>query len=228
MHRPFRALAGQRFESGSDSQPEAKKSQRPLDVFSRELLESNPEVKLSIESVMAFLAESGLELPAIHITSGEIRTPEGTVPTGFLKNIHTFGLKRRQSNLAVFIKRKPYEEIAGPEFFRANPEEFIKDLYLILKRYAYHGLRTNKDALGEKKNAGNGAPVMLLVEGPLKLDKGSDYDDHYIAKDPIKPGKIFGDLELDKYSPYREHFSELLIDFLKLIEFYSRKKESVA
>jgi len=203
-YRPFENLAGQINLNGylldrSDQEPaQEKPSQKEIDVFCREVLADNPEIKDQIITQMQKMAGLNLALPLVHITSEVVKYPSNTIKSsGFLENINQNGLRSRDTNVAAFVQRQNTTELASPDYFTDQPELFIKDLILILRRYVHHGVRTNKN-IYENKNEGEGIPVMILVDGHTNLIKGSDFDDHFILADKVLPDKIIGKIDLDQ------------------------------
>lgn len=203
-YRPFENLVGQinlngpSLDEPSQESVQEKPSQKAIDVFCREVLADNPEIKGQVITQMRKMADLNLSLPLVHITSEAVKYNDNTVKSsGFLENINQNGLRPRDTNVAAFVQRQNTTELALPDYFAAQPELFIKDLVLILRRYVHHGVRTNKN-IYENKNEGEGVPVMILVDGHTNLIKGSDFDDHFILADKVLPDKIIGKIDLDQ------------------------------
>lgn len=195
----------------------SKLSQKEIDIFCRELLEQNPELKIKIVEKMEKLKEGGEFLPIVHITSRAIRSEQGgdDLDTGFLENIKNEGFHRRDTNVAVFVRRGTRTSPAEPDFYIEKPEEFIKALRIFLQRYSHHGLRTNKNILGENRDSGQGVPIAVVIDGSVPIEHGSDYDDHYILKSMVTPDKILGEIDLD--GCYHSQKSENIIKFAKAL-----------
>ncbi len=210
------------FEQG---QPAVEKpSQKTLDIFARNLLEQNPELKTSILSTMQLLNQERLELPVIHITSVGIKKDEETVTTRFIENIKQNGFRSRHTNVGAFVKRGNKTQRATAQYFIYHPEEFVKSFYLLLQRYAHHGKRTNKEVLGENRDLGEGIPEIIIIEGNVELERGSDYDDHFTLAQGASADQIIDEIDLESYKPYREHLNELLKQFLeKISAYYTRE-----
>lgn len=91
----------------------------------------------------------------------------------------------------------------------------------MVQRYSHHGTRVNKDRLAHSRGQGEGIPAVVLIDGTnVKLEKGGDYDDHYLLAETVEPSKIIGELNLDSYRPYREHLPEIIEKLLQLLESY--------
>lgn len=181
-----------------------KISQKEIDIFCRDLLTRYPELKEKIVKQMHSLEKQKLPLPVIHITSRAISGENNSeTNTGFVENIEKNGFRQRDTNVAAFMKREEKTCLAQPDYYSARPEEFIKSLRLFLKRYLHHGYRTNKNALGDVKDTGQGIPIMIIVAGGAPLERASDYDDHYLLKNNVAPDQIMGKIDLAKHNYYR-------------------------
>lgn len=223
MHNPFEQLDKSRFSFENKHPLIEKQSQKPLDIFSRQILENAPDLRKRISETLQILEQHNSEMPLIHITSREIKRNNEVVSTGFIENIKQRGFKARHTNVGSFIERGAKSQIAQPNYFITNPEELIKDLYTILQRYGHHGIRTNKEALVENRNAEEAIPTLLLIDGNTHLDKGTDYDDHYLLAEDLSGDRILGDIDLNLYKPYREHLADLLDAMLTCIKKYYSK-----
>lgn len=199
-YRPFEQYFQQnptKFSTGIEPNLKERISKKEIDIFCRELLENNSELKEKILRQMENLKEKNLPMPITHITSAAVKSGGGMISTGFVENIKTHGLRKRDTNVGVFVVRDKETTIAKPEFYIRKPEEFIKSLRLFLQRYLHHGVRTNKQALGELRGEGGATPVMVVIEGGVELGHGSDYDDHYILKEGAAREQIIGTINLD-------------------------------
>lgn len=205
-HRPFEKYFQQNptnFPEEPDSVPHEKRSGKEIDIFCRELLARNPELERKIISQMGNLGMQDAPMPIIHITGKAIKRGNEMVSTGFVENIEGKGLRKRDTNVGAFIKRGKEVSIAKPDFFEKNPGEFIKSLRLFLQKYLHHGIRTNKQALGELRDSERAVPAMIFIEGDVKLEHGSDYDDHYILREDVAPEQIIGSVDLSEHQNYR-------------------------
>lgn len=201
-HRPFEQYFQQNpIKPSKKTTPYSKErvSKKEMDIFCRELLENNPELREEILRQMENLRAQNLPMPIVHITSKAIKKGEDVVSTGFVENIEENGLRKRDTNIGTFIERGKKMSIAKPNFFIKKPEEFIKSLKLFLQRYLHHGLRTNKQALGELRGSKNAVPTIIFIEGNVKLEHGSDYDDHYMLKEGTTPEQIIGIVDLNEH-----------------------------
>lgn len=223
MHTPFAELDKSQFNFPPPPYPPEpeKESQKPLDIFARDLLEKNPELRTRLTAVLEDISEANKSLPLLHFTSGSIRNGEGLNTTGFTENIKSVGFEKANTNVAAFVDRGKTTELAEPLDYLDSPDKFIKSLCLIIQRYAHHGSRVNKERLGVNKNEGEGVPTLFLVDGTnVDLIKGSDYDDHYTLDSEVAPEQIIGELNLDSYRPYREHLPEIIAQIFDIMEKY--------
>ncbi|MBI2459692.1 MAG: hypothetical protein HYV53_04045 [Parcubacteria group bacterium] len=184
--------------------PQEKISQKEIDIFCRELLADNPKLKSEIVSQMQNLMKQGLPMPVIHITSRALYgANDKEINTNFIENIEKNGFRKRDTNVGVFVKRDKKTSIAQPDYYTEHPNEFIKSLRLFFERYIRHGIRTNKSALGDFKDSGTAIASMIIIDGNVSLERGSDYDDHYILKDGAAPDQIIGAVDLKEHYHYR-------------------------
>ncbi|MBI2473465.1 hypothetical protein HYV70_02855 [Candidatus Uhrbacteria bacterium] len=229
-HQPFerlhtmldQQLLPSMIEKGQQKERISKKK---IDLFCRELLEENPLLRETITKQMSFLREHKLPLPAVHITSKSLLQKDGTQQsTGFVENIKKNGFRKRDTNVGIFIRRGQKPVPANPEFFEVNPQEFIKSVRLFLERYTRHGLRTNKQVLGDFREKGKGIPAMVLIQGNLALEHGTDYDDHFILKEGTSPDEIIGSIDLEKHNEptSKEDLTHLVQEILNQVDFYYR------
>lgn len=163
----------------NETQSPEKSSQKPIDVFSRELLAKYPELETRItETIKEMVAQKKL-LPLIHFTSDKIRKSDGSeVSTGFVENIVNNGFRARDTNVGGFIGKKNL--LGDPSQFD-KAELLVKAYKKILDKYLHHGIRTNKAVL-QNMEKGMGLPVMIVVNGDLPVEPGTDYDNHFILK----------------------------------------------
>ena len=101
---------------------------------------------------------------------------------------------------------------------------------MVLERYAHHGFRANKSALGNIDGDGKGVPAMIVIDGGLSLEHGSDYDDHYILKNGAAPDKIIGKINLDEHNHHRSEKDVAYIaeKILKLVDSYYATENKAA
>lgn len=209
-----------------NNQAEQKPSQKQIDIFCREILQNNHELKTEIQRCMHILNENNVYMPIIHITSDAIQTQTNKINTGFIENIMKSGFKQKDTNVAVFLEGSGGAAFTNPEYFENNPEEFIKNIKLFIKRYVHHGLRVNKDSLKELKNNGVGIPKMIIIEGNVELQHGSDYDNHYILEETVPPEKIIGNIDLSEHnrSASSKDIEYIAKEFVKLLHSYYTKE----
>lgn len=201
-----------------------KVSQKEIDIFCRKLLENQPELKRAIIAQMENLKKENLPMPVVHISTKAIKNNNGEISTGFIENIKEKGFRKRDTNISAFIRKAEKNSLAKPEFLKDKPEEFIKSLRLFLQRYLHHGLRTNKEALKELKGSSEAVPAMILIDGDVQLEHGSDYDDHYILKNGSTPEQIIGIIDLEKHNRPRseEDITYIAKIILEMINSYYR------
>lgn len=195
----------------SDTLPEVQESDSPQedenislkDAPYREVLETHPELERTIASTMDTLARAGLPVPVFHVTSRAIRFPDGSeVSSGYLESIARSGFRARDTNVAALMERDASARIADPNYFAHNPHKFLRAMAESLSRYAHHGSRTNKETLGEYREAGVGVPTMAVIDASgVSLVPGSDYDDHFLLGDLVPPSHIVGMVDLADRRP---------------------------
>ena len=187
------------METGQETQSkEQRQSKKEIDIFSREVLLKNPELRAMIIKAMDFLEAKGVPLPFIHITSSATRSKDGAeTSTGFVENIKANGFKPGHTNVGGFILRSDGISIAIPTVYSARPEEFVKEIRLFIHRYGYHGIRTNKDSLATRDDEQVGVPALLLIDGRVPVKHGSDYDNHFILTEGAPADSIIGEINLN-------------------------------
>ncbi|NMB70508.1 hypothetical protein GYA27_04955 [candidate division WWE3 bacterium] len=184
----------------------------------RETLEANPEIRDKIVSVFSAIDT----VPAIHITSRAFENKEGRYSSGFLENIQANGFREKDTNVGVFMKRDGTRHLAISDDFVNSPEKFLKELEILLNHYYHHGVRTNKNVLGNTQTESIGIPTMLIVDiSDTKLIPGSDYEDHYKLGESVAGNKIIGEIDLEGIGPrIREELPRISFEFLNQIEKY--------
>ncbi len=204
---------------------QGKPSQKQIDIFCREVIEKNVGLKENILKCMHTLSEKNAPMPVVHITSNAIQIGENKIDTGFVKNIMNNGFKKKNTNVGVFLEGSRKNLLANPSYFELHPEEFVKAIKLFVKRYIHHGFRANKNILGELKNDGVGVPEMMIIEGDLELQHGSDYDDHYILKEGASLDKIIGSINLGEHNSASslEDIDYIVSKFIELLYGYYTK-----
>ena len=59
---------------------------------------------------------------------------------------------------------------------------------------------------------------MLLIDPTdIKLEKGSDYDDHFILSEKTESDKILGKIDLQKYRPVEQNTHEIINEIIRII-----------
>jgi hypothetical protein len=218
---PFEQLHGMRLPEKPEHDTEKKKeSKKEIDILSRDILRDNPELTMVLEMTLDAFTKENIALPIIHVSSKEVRTASSAVQTGFLENIRQRGFRAKDTNVGAFVKRgEEKTKLAEPIDFVKRPEQFVKSVILFLDRYAHHGIRTNKQSLGEMREKGKGVPVMVLIDGDVSLEHGSDFDDHYRLRESVNGEKILGLIELeDRTLRTPENISTILKDFVSIMK----------
>lgn len=209
-------LTNTKFESPENINPKRDRY-KPW----REIIESDKELGEKIKSVFG----SSTLIPAIHITSRAFRTDEGEVESGFIDNILKNGFRARDTNIGVFMGRDGIRKPAIPLDFVNKPEKFLRELETLIRHYYHHGTRTNKELLGDRRDVGEGLPVMLLLDvTDVPLEQGSDYEDHYKLGTSVPRSKIVGEVNLESIgAEIREKLPEIATNFLNLTQDYVNK-----
>lgn len=199
MHNPFENLKDTQFSDREGQLSEQEKtSKKAIDITVRKLFESNPKLRERIVNVMGDLCASSEALPLIHITADTIILQDGSErDSTMVQRIEGQGFRGRHTNVGAFVVRKDQTRLAEPKDYEKYPEDFLKSLITLLKRYWHHGSRTNKDIYAEQRDQGRGVPIMLLLQGDLPLERGTDYDDHYILKEDVSSDVILGNIRLE-------------------------------
>jgi len=177
-----------------------QKDERPSlkDVPYLDILEQRPGLTATIKTTMNQLAAAGMDVPVFHITSRAIRFADGSEQTtGYLESIQQYGLRARDTNVAALMERESSAHIAPPGYFAQNPHKLLRAMAESLSHYAHHGSRTNKQTLGENRDAGAGVPAMVVIDASgVPLIQGSDYHDHFMLGEAVPPSRITGVLDL--------------------------------
>jgi hypothetical protein len=162
------------------------------------LLEQDESLKNKITSTMQALAERHNPMPLMHVTTKAVRFEDGNEEsTGYIENIQSNGFRARDTNVSAFIDPSNSTHFRSPSYFADNPHKLLRQLDQILEKYGHHGVRTNKQSLGEKRDQGVGVPVMMLIDSrEVQLIKGSDNEDHFILHNRVPPDRIMGTVAL--------------------------------
>ena len=91
-----------------------------------------------------------------------------------------------------------YDSVGDAESFKA-PEAFLKSYIVLLRHYLHHASRLNhrnSKVVGGKKIK-DVRPAFVLVRGDLRVDHGTDYEDHFILRNGSSPEDIIGTINID-------------------------------
>jgi len=210
-------------EDSQQNNPQKNLIKLPDRIYS-EALKNDEELNNKIIQTMKSLVDSGIAMPVLHFTSKGIKLDgEPEVSTGFVENIKLNGFRARDTNVAAFVKREQKTFIAEPQYFLENPYKILSDVSKIINRYSYHGTRTNKESLQSNRDKGIGVPVVLVIDASrANLQKGSDYDDHFILKNHISPDFIMGVINVnnnqDQINKTKSFTSELMTKIGEYVE----------
>lgn len=177
-----------------------KKDRTPRkDKLYVQALEESPKLGEQIRQALRRLAEKGIPMPIVHVTSRAVHHVDGTeISTGYIENIQKNGFRPRDTNVAAFTERGNSVRIGSPDYFLSNPHKLLRDMAEIISHYQYHGIRTNKTSLGKIKDQGVGIPTMLVIDTRgVQLLKGTDYDDHFRLYNQVPASNIMGAIDLD-------------------------------
>ncbi|MDP2789178.1 MAG: hypothetical protein Q8O46_04000 [bacterium] len=185
------------------------------------------ELKIKIKAVLNDFAGLHLSMPFIHITVDKIKKGENVVSTGFVDNIESVGFSiNTNGSTFMTLERGELPTVASPEYLAQNPEIFIEGIYLILKKYLHHGIRTNKVQLGHGFKTGSllskgeGMPVVIVLDrSSVKMKPGRDEDEHFVLRQRVQPENIMGKINLaDIQTEIQEdvlYVSEQVIDVME-------------
>lgn len=207
MHNPFSKLVGGswRTEGPTTEGPKLKERQTDIDRFCRELLLEQPELQKAIETVFAQMESQQIPLPLMHVTSSRFEGSSTDGMPSFVDHIRQRGFRARDTNVAALMDRRVNPPIVSDAArFAVAPSAFVKEIILVLQRYLHHGVRANKAVLGTQRDRVVGVPVLLLVEGGVGLERGSDYDNHFRLTEAWSGEHVFGVVDLSRMSSYQD------------------------
>ena len=207
MHNPFSKLvAGSwRTEGSTLEGPKSKERQTDIDRFCRELLLEQPELQKAIETVFAQMESQQIPLPLMHVTSSRFEGSSTDGVPSFVDHIRQRGFRARDTNVAALMDRRVNPPIiSSAARFAVAPSAFVKEIILVLQRYLHHGVRANKAVLGTQRDRVVGVPVLLLIEGGVSLERGSDYDNHFRLTEVWSGEHLFGVVDLSRVSSYQD------------------------
>ncbi|MFZ2975349.1 MAG: hypothetical protein WA055_01820 [Candidatus Moraniibacteriota bacterium] len=215
---------------------ESLPKEHPENKLFLEIDEIPNEIIEKIKNVFEKIKESQMELPFFHITLEAIESKDGTKRTGFIENIKQEGFSIN-TNGAILVKRSRENgtQVASYEDILEKPELFIDDVYLILKKFIHHGIRTNKLKLGYSNKTiksenysrlGKGHPALVILDRTgIPIKRGVDGDEHYVLQRWVSPDKIIGTTSVDLLD--LEDKEQLLVkanNVLELIDGYIKNR----
>ena len=199
---PWAILKGMTFSESNKESPTVgeRLSKKPLDVFVRRVFELNSELKDATSNMLEAYNMQNRKLPFLHITPDIIEYDDGEcVSTGNVDNIKKNGFLPGDSNVGGFVAAgEHYNNVGDPKSFKA-PEAFLKSYIVLLKHYLYHAFRLNhrnSEAM-EGRKIKTVKPAFVLARGDLKVDHGTDYEDHFILRNGSSPEDIVGIMNID-------------------------------
>lgn len=196
-----------------------KLSQKPEDIFVREVIGTDPELPKVIREVMAKLIEAGLSLPFLHVTPDKLVDANGAVvdSTDNVVSITTDGLQKMHTNVGGFITPAD-ASINNPAHFVDNPELFVKDTVKMLKHYAHHGTRLNHSSHNTyHPDAVKGLPAIILINGSLTVVRGTDYEDHFKLSESAAAEDIIGVIDTAPKISRPEEIAEFVEQLLTIM-----------
>jgi hypothetical protein len=227
---PPETIEALRTLSISEVQPAEQEERISLkDMPYVDVLEREPELEVAIRDVMDRLAQTEIDVPLFHITSRAIRFADGSErSTGYLESIQQHGLRARDTNVAALMERDASVYIAAPEYYAKNPHKFLRAMAESLSHYAHHGSRTNKETLGEQRDAGVGVPALVMIDASdVPLIPGSDYDDHFKLGEVVPPSRIVSVLDLAGRKPANpEDVADIAGEFIAAASKYADSAKS--
>lgn len=139
----------------------------------------------------------GDELPVIHFTNKEVgNTLDLLESTGFCERFQDLGIR---GALHVGAFRTQDEKGGLFRDLRIGDDSIstiLQKFREINSEFYHHGMRTNKNQLGKKRNATFSMPAVLVFEKPGVLRRGTDAYDHWIVKDELGADKLLALVEL--------------------------------
>lgn len=199
---PWDILKGVTFSESSEGYPidSERLSKKPLDVFVRRVFELNPELKSTTLDMLRAYSAQNKKLPFLHITPNIIEYESGEyVSTGNVDSIKNRGFLPGDSNVGGFVAAgEHYDSVGDAESFKA-PEAFLKSYIVLLRHYLHHASRLNhrNSKVVEGKKIKTVRPAFVLVRGDLKVDHGTDYEDHFILRNGSSPEDVIGTMNID-------------------------------
>ena len=194
---PWDILKGVTFSKSSEECPidSERLSKKPLDVFVRRVFELNPESKSATFNMLEAYGAQNKKLPFLHITPNIVEYESGEcVSTGNVDSIKKSGFLPGDSNVGGFVAAgEHYNSVGNAESFK-TPEAFLKSYIVLLQHYLHHASRLNhrNSKVVEGKKIKDVRPAFVLVRGDLKVDHGTDYEDHFILRNGSSPEDIVG------------------------------------
>lgn len=199
---PWDILKGVTFSKSSEgcSIDSERSSKKPLDVFVRRVFELNPESKSATFNMLKAYGAQNKKLPFLHITPNIVEYESGEcVSTGNVDSIKSSGFLPGDSNVGGFVAAgEHYNSVGNAESFK-TPEAFLKSYIVLLRHYLHHASRLNhrNSKVVEGKKIKDVRPAFVLVRGDLRVDHGTDYEDHFILRNGSSPEDIIGTINID-------------------------------
>lgn len=197
---PWDVLKGLSFDE-QDNQAlatEERLSKKPLDIFVRKVFELNPQLKDATSSMLESYSAQNKRLPFLHITPDIIEYEDGeVVSTNNIENIKKNGFFAGDSNVGGFVSPGRHcSDVGKPASFDTE-EAFLKSYIVLLQHYLHHAYRLNHRNSRMDGKAKSIKPAFMLVRGDLKVDHGTDYEDHFILRHGSSSNDIVGVMKID-------------------------------
>ena len=194
---PWDILKDMTFRESSEkrSVDSERLSKKPIDVFARRVFELNPELKSATLNMLETYSAQNKKLPFLHITPDIVEYESGEcISTGNVDSIKNSGFLPGDSNVGGFVTAgEHYNSVGNAESFK-TPEAFLKSYIVLLRHYLHHASRLNhrNSEVVEGGKVKAIRPAFVLVRGDLKVDHGTDYEDHFILRNGSGPEDIVG------------------------------------
>lgn len=140
----------------------------------------------------------GDTLPVLHFTNAAIGDDVDVLTSsGFLEKFMKNGSVGKTHVGAFLTQDEQGGSFRDMNLEQDGPLDVLDKARTIAKEFHRHGMRTNKNQLGDKRDSEYSLPAVILFPKPANLVRGTDRYDHWIIKDSIKPEQIMTIVHLD-------------------------------